>query len=135
MLGIKWDAIDFERNTITIRHTVTESKNDGKRILVAKDSAKTKSSLRSLPLVTGFREKLLQLKKQQKENMMVCGTSYNSECVFCAFHPAENQVFQGFPPFFLGTAGLSGFGSYAPEITFMDTFLSDESPFESFLEG
>ena len=47
VLGIKWDAIDFERNTITIRHTVTEAKKDGKRILAAKDSAKTKSSLRS----------------------------------------------------------------------------------------
>ena len=66
VLGIKWDAIDFERNTITIRHTVIEAKKDGKRILVAKDSAKTKSSLRSLPLVAGFKEKLLQLKKQQK---------------------------------------------------------------------
>ena len=81
VLGIKWDAIDFEQNTITIRHTVTEAKKDGKRILVAKDSAKTKSSLRSLPLVTGFREKLLQLKKQQKENMKVCGTSYNQEYI------------------------------------------------------
>ena len=79
VLGIKWDAIDFERNTITIRHTVTEAKKDGKRILVAKDSAKTKSSLRSLPLVAGFKEKLLQLKKQQKKNMKVCGTSYNQE--------------------------------------------------------
>lgn len=34
VLGRKWDAIDFERNTITIRHTITEAKNDGKRIFI-----------------------------------------------------------------------------------------------------
>ena len=35
------------------------------------------TSLRSLPLVDNFREKLLELKEQQKENMRVCGNCYN----------------------------------------------------------
>ena len=28
IVGLKWDAIDFERKTITIRHTVTEATVD-----------------------------------------------------------------------------------------------------------
>ena len=70
-LGLKWDAIDFERNTITIRHIVTEAEVDGKSVIISEDRAKTKSSLRSLPLVGHFREKLLELKEQQKENKRV----------------------------------------------------------------
>ena len=50
-LGLKWDAIDFERNTITIRHIVTEAEVDGKSVIISEDRAKTKSSLRSLPWV------------------------------------------------------------------------------------
>lgn len=33
-IGLKWDAIDFDQNTITIRHTVTSCDLDGKRVLV-----------------------------------------------------------------------------------------------------
>lgn len=67
-LGLKWDAIDFERDTITIKHIVTNAKIDGKCEIVCADRAKTKSSLRSLPLVSNIREKLLALREQQKEN-------------------------------------------------------------------
>ena len=75
-LGLKWDAIDFERNTITIRHTVTEARIDGKMTLIQQDSTKTKSSMRTLPLIESFREPLLTLKKQQKENARLCGACY-----------------------------------------------------------
>ena len=78
-LGLRWDAIDFERNTITIRHIVTNAKIDGKCEIVCADRAKTKSSLRSLPLVANIREKLLALKEQQKENKRICGNCYNYE--------------------------------------------------------
>ena len=67
-LGLKWDAIDFERDTITIKHIVTNAKIDGKCEIVCADRAKTKSSLRSLPLVSNIREKLLALREQQKED-------------------------------------------------------------------
>ena len=67
-LGLKWDAIDFERDTVTIKHIVTNAKIDGKFEIVCADRAKTKSSLRSLPLVDNIREKLLALREQQKEN-------------------------------------------------------------------
>lgn len=75
-IGLKWDAIDFDQNTITIRHTVTSCDLDGKRILVASDTTKTKSSMRTLPLVPFMRERLLALKDEQEENRRLCGRSY-----------------------------------------------------------
>ncbi|MDY4397685.1 MAG: tyrosine-type recombinase/integrase [Eubacteriales bacterium] len=75
-IGLKWDAIDFDQNTITIRHTVTSCDLDGKRVLVASDTTKTKSSMRTLPLVPFMRERLLALKEEQKENRRLCGRSY-----------------------------------------------------------
>jgi integrase len=76
VLGLKWDAIDFDQNTITIRHTVTSCDLDGKRVLVASDTTKTKSSMRTLPLVPFMRERLLTLKEEQQENRRLCGRSY-----------------------------------------------------------
>ena len=53
-IGLKWDAVDFENNTITIKHTVVSVNIDGKRMLIESDSTKTKSSMRTLPLVPFF---------------------------------------------------------------------------------
>ena len=87
-LGLKWDAIDFERDTITIKHIVTNAKIDGKCEIVCADRAKTKSSLRTLPLVSNIREKLLVLREQQKENRPVCGNCYSKSmtAIFCGCH-------------------------------------------------
>ena len=78
-IGLKWDAIDFDQNTITIRHTVTSCDLDGKRVLVASDTTKTKSSMRTLPLVPFMRERLLTLKEEQQEDRRLCGRSYIKE--------------------------------------------------------
>ena len=43
--------MDFEAGTLTIRHIVTSTNLEGKHVLVEADRAKTKSSLRTLPLV------------------------------------------------------------------------------------
>lgn len=92
-LGLRWDAIDFERNTITIRHIVTNAKIDGKYEVVREDRAKTKSSLRSLPLVDNIREKLLALKEQQKENKRICGNCYNREYDGYVFVDVMGNIF------------------------------------------
>ena len=77
--GLKWDAIDFERGTITIRHTVTSLQVDGKTKMYAQDSAKTKSSMRTLPLVGSFAEYFKEVKAAQEVNKKVCGNCYNYE--------------------------------------------------------
>ena len=92
-LGLKWDAIDFERNTITIKHIVTNAKIDGKCEIVCADRAKTKSSLRSLPLVSNIREKLLVLREQQKENRRVCGNCYSKKYDGYVFVDAMGNIF------------------------------------------
>jgi Site-specific recombinase XerD len=79
VLGLKWDAIDFKSDTITIRHTVTSCNIDGKHMLVASDNTKTKSSMRTLPLVPAFKEKLLAVRAEQEHNRKLCGRAYNKE--------------------------------------------------------
>ncbi|WP_349945175.1 site-specific integrase [Lacrimispora sp. BS-2] len=76
IVGLWWTAIDFRQNTISIRHTVNSYKLEGKKMVEAKDRAKTKSSMRTLPLVPVFRDYLLQLKKKQEEYRRLCGNSY-----------------------------------------------------------
>lgn len=92
-LGLKWAAIDFERDTITIKHIVTNAKIDGKCEIVCADRAKTKSSLRSLPLVSNIREKLLVLREQQKENRRVCGNCYSKKYDGYVFVDAMGNIF------------------------------------------
>lgn len=92
-LGLKWDAIDFERDTITIKHIITNAKIDGKCEIVCADRAKTKSSLRSLPLVSNIREKLLALREQQKENRRVCGNCYSKKYDGYVFVDAMGNIF------------------------------------------
>jgi integrase len=79
IVGLKWDAIDFGKKTLTIKHTVTESRVDGKVIIVEKDRTKTKSSHRTLPLVEPFAKLLRQLKTEQERNQKVCGKDYCRE--------------------------------------------------------
>ena len=76
VVGLKWDAIDFENKTIAIRHTVTACAEKGRRIEVAADTTKTASSRRALPLVPAFQTKRAALKEQQEKNRILCGRSY-----------------------------------------------------------
>ena len=93
VLGLKWDAIDFDRNTITVKHVVVQTKVDGKLTVLREDRAKTKSSLRSMPLTQYFREKLLEHKAVQDENRRVCGNCYNKEFIGYIFtDPLGNLV-------------------------------------------
>lgn len=79
VVGLKWNCIDFDAGTITIRHIVTQATVNGKFITIAKDRAKNKSSLRTLPLVAPFREILLRIQEEQAEQRRVCGKSYCTE--------------------------------------------------------
>ena len=81
IVGLKWNAIDFKNNTIAICHTVTSCSIDGKHIEIAKDRTKSKASLRILPLVPYFREKLLKVQNQQDINRRLCGRDYISEYI------------------------------------------------------
>lgn len=77
IMGLKWDSIDFDANTITIAHVVVEVSIDGKDTIVAKDRPKNKKSYRTLPLVPEYRRLLLQMKKHQEEYRELCGNCYH----------------------------------------------------------
>lgn len=79
VIGLKWSAIDFENNTITVSHTVARVNLDGKPELIAKNRTKTKASFRSLPLIPQVKQILLDAQKQQKKNQKLCGKQYNKE--------------------------------------------------------
>lgn len=75
-IGLKWSAINFEDNTFVIRHVVTKTRIDGKKIIVKKDRPKRMASYRTMPLFDMFREELLAMKEQQEANRKICGRSY-----------------------------------------------------------
>ena len=104
-LGLKWDAIDFERGTISVIRTVTTITVDGKQTEIEQQSAKTKSSLRSLPLIGSFREYFMQVKEAQELNKQACGNCYNHEYDGFAFvdelgeRMRANYLTSAFPKF------------------------------------
>lgn len=63
MMGLKWDAIDFDNDTLTIKHTVVLNTK-----VVKKDKTKNRSSNRTYPLIPEIRDILIELRKQQNNN-------------------------------------------------------------------
>jgi integrase len=97
VLGLRWDAIDFEKKTITICHVVTEVCVDGKLQLVEKDRTKTKSSYRTLPLVKPFEDALLRKRAKQEENRKLCGKCYDkSHLAYINLNEIGNLITPGF---------------------------------------
>ena len=85
VLGLRWKAIDFEENKITINHTVTDARIDGQTVVIAADRTKTKSSYRSFPMSETVREKLLAWREVQQQNRKICGNCYNMDDIDYVF--------------------------------------------------
>lgn len=79
VLGLRWKAIDFRENTITINHTVTDTRIDGETVIIASDRTKTKSSHRTFPMSESLKKQLLAWQDVQKRNRKFCGNCYNTE--------------------------------------------------------
>ena len=83
VLGLKWSAIDFDNNTLTIMNKVVEvlskdyDENTTKTITITKNKTKNKSSYRTLPLIPEIKDELLQARYEQEQNKKVCKNSYN----------------------------------------------------------
>jgi len=78
IVGLKWSAIDFQNDTITIRHTVTQMKTK-----IAKDRTKNKSSNRILPLNGQMKVHLLGLQKKQSQEKKLLGAGYQDTDYVC----------------------------------------------------
>lgn len=71
VLGLKWDSINWEANTVTIKHTVCFYGE-----IVEKDTTKTASSFRSYPLTVEVKTILKSLKKSEADNRKLFGKAY-----------------------------------------------------------
>lgn len=71
-LGLCWDCVNFESETITIRRTVSKVTT-----VVAKDKTKNTSSRRSFPMTPEIKELLLNLKAQQEKDKQFYGDTYH----------------------------------------------------------
>ena len=76
ILGLRWSAIDFVGNTLTVEHTVVQYRINGKMVVEGKDRAKNKSSCRTMPLVPQYRDLLLRMKTRQESCWALCGNCY-----------------------------------------------------------
>ena len=70
VLGLKWEAIDFDCHTVHISHTINEITGG----IVARDITKRKSSHRTLPLSPAVEQLLLPYRK---ESGYVCLNAHN----------------------------------------------------------
>ncbi len=73
VLGLKWSAFDFQNKIMSVQHKIIVDK----KIVYQKDTLKTKSSTRSLPLFPEIEKLLLERKEQIKKNHYKYGLSYN----------------------------------------------------------
>lgn len=92
VIGLKWPFFDFNNDFFSMRNTVTECRVKGKKVLVKKERGKTDSSVRTYPLVSVIKEKLLALKAEQEENRKLCGRSYNTENLGYVFVDAVGNL-------------------------------------------
>ncbi len=79
VLGLKWEAIDFENKLVYVKHKIVETRLDGKRYIQMSDKMKTKTSNRTLPLLPQAEELLLKQKALIENNKQMLGKSYNKK--------------------------------------------------------
>lgn len=80
VLGLKWDCINFEEKTISIREVRVKY---GKEVVVKKP--KSESSQRILPLMDDIADYLLRLKMQWKKNKLLYGKDYIDSGLVCCW--------------------------------------------------
>lgn len=71
VLGLQWNSVNFENNTIKISHTVVKINSTFR-----KDKTKNESSYRIFPLIDSIKSLLLELKKLQERNKKEFKSSY-----------------------------------------------------------
>lgn len=79
VLGLKWSAVDFTAKTVSIRHKILEEETKKGTVLKGYDVMKTKSSYRTLPLISHIEEDLLAEKTRQEEMRKTMRGSYSKE--------------------------------------------------------
>ena len=79
ILGLKWNAIDFEEKTIAIKHTVVKAGNTIHR----KDYTKNESSYTSFPMPEMIVRELMRWRKLQQELKVLQPNDYHDSDYVC----------------------------------------------------
>lgn len=72
VMGLKWNAVDLEKRSLSVRHTVTRVNGED----VSADRTKSRSSLRTLPVPENVADYLIWLKARQQAMQEEMGNSY-----------------------------------------------------------
>ena len=81
LCGMQWNSIDFEKNTLTLNHSVVQTCVNGKLQLIRKDMMKNASSKRTMPLIPDLKEALLKLRIKQEHNRTLYSNGYDMQYV------------------------------------------------------
>ncbi|MBE6906851.1 MAG: site-specific integrase [Ruminococcaceae bacterium] len=79
VLGLKWDAVSFEKNTLIIRHAAIEADHK----VIYTDQVKNQSSYRTLPLMPHIKNYLYNLKTYQNKMKLLLGAEYVNNDYIC----------------------------------------------------
>ena len=79
VLGLKWGAVDFDGNTITIKRTVTKSGN----VLRMVDATKNDSSYAVIPLPELIKDELKKWQSKQAQNKSLQPNDYVNSDYIC----------------------------------------------------
>lgn len=78
ILGLKWEAIDFDKRTISICSKIVRAKDEsGTLRALPQDKMKSETSRRMLPLCDTVYQYLKELYAKQQENMELLKSGYN----------------------------------------------------------
>ena len=74
LIGLRWEDLDFEKNSISINHNVTYGprRAKGYRCEYEVNLPKTAAGIRSIPMLKKVKEALLEEKKYQEETGFKC---------------------------------------------------------------
>ncbi len=79
VLGLKWNAVNFENNTLVIRHAAIEADHK----VIYTDQVKNQSSYRTLPLMPHIKNYLNGLKASQNQMKLLLGAEYEDNDYIC----------------------------------------------------
>ena len=79
IIGLKWDSVDFDNKTITVRRKVTNGFGNGREDVIVENQLKTESSVRTFPLIPHIEKMLKDQKMLEDFYSRLLGKDYDRE--------------------------------------------------------
>jgi len=82
VLGLKWDAVDFENNTLSVKHVIVKVGNE----IIPKNMTKNGSTNDVFPLPDIIKSYLLKLRDKQQQMKELQPNDYNDSGFVCVLN-------------------------------------------------